>query len=406
MPIPMTGDSYGFELLSQDLLCGYGSIGEGMSLQKAADGRRILWLAHEGPPKNFTGLDVTDPKKPRVVVQTALPHGKMRSNSLETCGDLMAVAYQTLEPGMTPAGFELFDIGVPEAPRSVGFFDCSGPHSRGVHQLWFVDGSTVHLSGGACDFLPHDPNDDQIYRIVDVRNPARPAEIGRWWMPGTRVGDPEPRPRRLPIDSGFRAHNTNVYTQRPDRAYVGYLDGGAFILDIADPAAPRIVGSWNPHPPYPGFTHTVLPLFGRELLVVTDESVCDDGADWPKLTWILDARCETNLVPVSTLPLPPVEAYGRRGGRYGSHNLHENRPGDTSFHSETMIFGAFFNGGVRVYDIANPLQPREVAAFVPPAPEGSRVPAVQINDLHVDERGIVYAAERHKGGVYILEPDF
>ena len=42
-----------------------------------------------------------------------------------------------------PAGVEMFDISKPEEPRSIGFFDSSGPHSRGVHQVWFVDGEYV-----------------------------------------------------------------------------------------------------------------------------------------------------------------------------------------------------------------------------------------------------------------------
>ena len=33
-------------LLAQSQLDGFGGIGEGISLQQAADGRRILWLAH------------------------------------------------------------------------------------------------------------------------------------------------------------------------------------------------------------------------------------------------------------------------------------------------------------------------------------------------------------------------
>ena len=56
-------------LLSHDTLIGWGGIGEGMSIQEAKGGRRIMWLAHEGPPKNFTGVDVTDPKNPKVIVQ-------------------------------------------------------------------------------------------------------------------------------------------------------------------------------------------------------------------------------------------------------------------------------------------------------------------------------------------------
>jgi hypothetical protein len=178
------------------------------------------------------------------------------------------------------------------------------------------------------------------------------------------------------------------------------------VLDISDMGSPKVVSNFNPHPPYPGFTHTVLPLFSRDLLVVSDECVKDDGVDWPKLTWIVDARVETNLVPISTLPMPPFETYGHKGGRYGSHNLHENRPGETSFKSDTLIFSTFFNAGVRAYDLTNPLQPREVAAFVPPAPEGTRVGTVQINDVFVDENGVVYAVDRFTGGLYVLEMTF
>ena len=146
--------TWNFNLIAQHALDGFGGMGEGMSVQIAPDGRRILWLAHESAPKNFTAVDVSDPRKPKVVVQTDLPHAEMRSNSLETCGNIMAVAYQTQKKGLQPAGMELFDISVPEKPRSISFFDCSGATSRGVHQLWFCDGEYVHCASGAPDFLP------------------------------------------------------------------------------------------------------------------------------------------------------------------------------------------------------------------------------------------------------------
>ena len=63
-----------FKLLAHHELDGFGGMGEGMSIQIAKDGRRILWLAHESAPKNFTGVDVSDPGAPKVVVQTDLPH--------------------------------------------------------------------------------------------------------------------------------------------------------------------------------------------------------------------------------------------------------------------------------------------------------------------------------------------
>src|SRR6516165_10234052 len=193
---------WNFKLIGHHLLDGFGGMGEGMSIQIAPDGRRIIWLAHESAPKNFTAVDVSDPRQPKVVCQTDLPHANMRSNSLETTGNVMAVAYQTSKKDLKPAGFELFDISRPENPKSISFFDCSGPHSRGVHQLWFCDGEFVHCASGSRDFVPTNPNDDQFYRCVDVRNPSKPVEVGRWWMPGTRQGDHVMPPPRHPIDKG------------------------------------------------------------------------------------------------------------------------------------------------------------------------------------------------------------
>ena len=397
--------SLNMRLLAHHELEGFGGIGEGMAMQLARDGRHILWLAHESAPKNFTGVDVTDPRAPRVVVQTELPHAKVRSNSLDVVGDVMAVAYQTQSVGLTPAGFDLFDISVPERPTLISHFDASGPHSRGVHALWFVDGEFVHMASGAADFQPRHPNDDQFYRIVDVRDRSRPVEVGRWWLPGTREGDSAPPPQRLDpkFDAGFRAHNTNVFPQRPDRAYVGYIDGGAMIIDIADKAHPKLVSRWQYSPPFNGFTHTVLPLFERNLLIVSDECVKDDGIDWPKLVWVVDARVESNLVPISTLPAPPHDAFVHRGGRFGAHNLHENLPVPGSWSSDQIVIGTFFNAGVRAYDISNPYQPQEVAYFVPGAPMLSRAGAIQLNDVYVDDRRIVYTVDRYVGGLYILE---
>ena len=40
---------------------------------------------------------------------------------------------------------------------------------------------------------------------------------------------------------------------------------------------------------------------------------------------------------------------------------------------------------------------------MPAAPAGSRAGAIQINDVFVDDRGIVYAVDRLIGGLYVLE---
>jgi hypothetical protein len=44
-----------------------------------------------------------------------------------------------------------------------------------------------------------------------------------------------------------------------------------------------------------------------------------------------------------------------------------------------------------------------VAYFVPGAPKLSPAGAIQLNDVFVDERRIVYTMDRFTGGLYILE---
>jgi hypothetical protein len=254
------------------------------------------------------------------------------------------------------------------------------------------------------DFRPRRPGlDDQIYVIVDLADPTHPKEAGRWWYPGTREGDPEPLPTPNADDQGCRMHNAEVFPDRPDRAYIGYIDCGIVILDISDKAHPRLAGTLDDSPPEPGFTHTVMPLHGGRFLAVTHEAVDDLCADFPKRITFFDARDPAALRQVSAAPLPANTAdLCQAGGRFGAHNIHENYPDELAFHSDNLIVGSFFNGGVRVYDVRDIAHPREVAFDVPPAPEGSTVGTIQINDVYVDNRGVVFAVDRFGGGLYVL----
>jgi hypothetical protein len=168
-------------------------------------------------------------------------------------------------------------------------------------------------------------------------------------------------------------------------------------------AHPRMVSRWDYQPPYPGFCHTVLPLFSKGLMVVSDEAIRAHGEDWPKLVWVVDVREETKPVCISTCPLPPLKQFAKKGGRYGAHNLHENRPVKGAWASEDFVVGTFFNGGVRVFDLRNPYQPREAAWAVPAAPRKSKLKAIQLNDVFVDDRGIVFTVDRMIGGLYAYE---
>ena len=352
----------------------------------------------------FSIFDVTEPADPKLVWQLPLPHANVRGNSLALRGDLLLMAYQVTKPGLKPAGFQIYDVSNPVQPKEISFFDLSGPNSRGVHHVSFRDGRYAHISTGAPDFEPDHPLDYHIYMIVDLADPAKPREVGRWWLPGQRKGDEAKLPPRhkKPFDSGMRPHHTVCYPERPDRAYLGYIDAGVVILDIADKAHPRMISRLDYHPPFNGWTHTVLPLFQRDLIIVTDEAAGDHGNDWPKRTWVLDARDETNPVIISSMPNPAgFEELHKAGGRIGAHNIHENEPEPGSAQLQNTVVATWFSAGLRIYDIADPYRPEEIAAFLPETPAGQR--GCRINDVFVDDRGIVYAADRSRGGLYVLE---
>ena len=56
---------------------------------------------------------------------------------------------------------------------------------------------------------------------------------------------------------------------------------------------------------------------------------------------------------------------------------------------------------MRVTDITDADQPREVGHFLPPAPPGEAAP--EINDLYVDRDNLIYLTDRRSGGMYIVE---
>src|SRR5438552_4154328 len=128
------------ELVAHHELGGNGDGGEGMAIQQR-DGRRILYLAHEGQKTCLSVLDVTDPKAPALLNQLPSPGpGVARCNSLGLAGDILAVANQTLKPGQKPAGMWLLDLSDLSRVRrakslgdlSLACFDTSAPPPRGV----------------------------------------------------------------------------------------------------------------------------------------------------------------------------------------------------------------------------------------------------------------------------------
>ena len=196
------------ELVGHNDLNGGGDGGEGLALHMWPDGRRILYLAHEAPERCLSIVDVTRPEAPALLNQLRSPApGVTRCNSLGLSGNVLAVANQAAKAGGATAGMWVLDVSNPArviAAKSLddlklSFFDTSGPDSRGVHNLWFVDGQFAHLTTGMRDFEPTNPLDDQIWVTVTfaIRRVRRKSDAGGYPARGTATRASQDACRRV-----------------------------------------------------------------------------------------------------------------------------------------------------------------------------------------------------------------
>ncbi len=422
-------DVRGMRLLST-LSLGEGMAGgEGLATHVGSRGQRSLFVASEKFPYDFVVADVSDPRAPRVIYSHELPGPHVRSNNLAIHGDLLAVTRQVKEKGASPAGVEFFDIADPSQPRSLGFFDASGGDSIGTHFVWLDGAGFAYLASQDRDYLARDPRDQFMMRIIDVADPSRASEVGRWWMTGTQVSDEGPSPLRphqriarargttltseqlatrrvdhggvTSWDFGIRVHNICVLPERPDRAYVASTSGGAFIFDVADRAMPRVVGELAYGATLPAAAHTFVPLGTSGFALLSDETLEEGAADFPQNVWVVDVRLEDRPQIVGSLEMPWPDVVPHEG-RFGAHNLHEYPLGQGAWRDFNVAAGAFFGLGVGVYDVSTPLRPREIGRFVPGVDpeEPSRG---QLNDLFLDDRSILYTIDRKSDTCFILE---
>jgi len=117
---------------------------------------------------------------------------------------------------------------------------------------------------------------------------------------------------------------------------------------------------------------------------------------------------------VSNWTVPKASgSFCTRGGRFGAHSSNEDM-GPPYYQKLTFI--TFFNAGVRVLDVRNPFQPKEVAYFIPPISKATvqrcgviggqkrcSNATIQSNNAETDDRGYIYLADRSNTGLHILE---
>jgi hypothetical protein len=357
----------------------------------------FAFVAHMGESRVGTSVvDVSDPSRPRVVTQLETPPGT-HSHKVQVVGDVLLVNYERSpfesQPDGWVGGLKVFDVSSPAQPREIAFLKMPG---KGVHRMTYWQPPYAYMSGSDEGLI------DQFLVIVDLSEPSRPSEIGRWWFPGQNAAAGE-TPTWTPTAGHAGAPGARRYALhhpliRGDRAYCGWWDAGLVILDVSDRSRPALVSHLEFGSDVSTATHTAFPVPGRNILVVTDEQLATDCKGRQTRVRVVSIADEAHPTVISEFPMPEGD-FCSRGGRFGPHNLHEMRPG-TLVDSNT-IYVTWFNAGLRVFDISDARKPREIAYYVPEPPSGR--PSIQFNDVLVGADGLIYATDRFTGGLYILE---
>jgi hypothetical protein len=144
----------------------------------------------------------------------------------------------------------------------------------------------------------------------------------------------------------------------------------------------------------------VPPINGRRIAIAIDEEDhASSAAEMDKrrgrphgCLWVLDVTDLAKIQPLSIYEVSELDSPWSRAapGRFGAHQFQEHMKG-----GDTLVYCAWFAGGLRIVDIADPSAPQEVGYYIPEPAPGKAAP--QSNDVDVDERGLIYLGDRYSG---------
>lgn len=256
----------------------------------------------------------------------------------------------------TASGLLIYDVSDPSAPAFLSQYAVT----VGANVDLFGNAHNIYLSPVAdLVFAINDTHPQTDLRVIDVSDPARPFEAGRFVISEAR-------------STLEGAHDVHVVTLGGRQiAFLNSLANGFYVLDVTDPAAIEVVSQTIPEGN--AFSHSgwVTDLDGRLIYLNGDE-----GADQ-----------HLRLYDATNLEAPELLAEW------------QTRPG-TSVHNIEIdgryAYVSYYIDGLRVFDLEDPTSPREVAHYDTVAPEDER-DILQGNwGVHLAD-GVVYLSDRETG---------
>jgi len=237
--------------------------------------------------------------------------------------------------------------------------------------------------------------DDGVMQILD-RNKLLPTSVG-----GSYTG-----PKDTPTDADLLSAQAGILYMSPDQG--GHTAMPVFGLE------PPSYAKFNE------FAKRDIVLLASEATADGVNGRCDEPPHW---SFIVDVTVENSKTAppgtkvernewqgpmvLSTLSVDersgakyPRGNYCGRGARFGVHSSEEN------FHNPMygkLTATAYFNGGVRIWDIREPQAPVEVAFYVPEANANTDPAGYMTNNVEIDNRGYIYVVDRNGAGLDILQ---
>ena len=350
--------------------------------------------------------------------------------------------------GGSLSGYEVWDVTNVSAPVLASAIR----GLRSTHKSWWECKTGIA-------YLPGSKSTGPLWRqsqsmvILDWSNPAAtPVYIRTHGLPGGQPSGTGPVPTSLhgaisahehPNAAGKLVNGATADDVIGNRVYAAWgigSDGALQILDRKKLLPPAYGGTYTGDPDTPTEAdllwaqvgrmdmspgqggHTAMPVFGiapkslqtvpdvRDIVLLASEAGNCTSQHW---SFIVDVSTENSMgsrqnpwqgpMVLSTLWVNPHSGeqfprgnYCSRGQRFGTHSSEENFRNP---YYGKVTFTAYFNAGVRAWDIRDPQAPVEVGFYVPAAPNNTYM----TNNVEVDNRGYVYIVDRIGNGMDILK---
>ncbi len=285
-------------------------------------------------------------------------------------------------------GIRTYDVTDPAKPGLLQEYS-TGAKGFGTHMNFYDGGKYAYLDCGWDDQLRIESTErpmSNALMIVDLSDPASIKEVSRWWVPGQRIGEEDEYKKYVfagDESSWTCCHGAATVPKRvEDGGVVGYAGFGAFgmyVMDFTDITKPKVfarlthpleaLGGIPYHTQYPIITDAAHPQLADKMIGVFECLESDCREPW-HTSYVIDIKDRTKPKIIGLFPRPmpdpkaPYADFCFSRGRFSSHNIQSwVAPG--TMRPEIVVL-TYFNAGVRVYDISDPTDPREVAYFVPP----------------------------------------